>query len=74
MVQDYQYLNKWITKKKYPLFLISDIIENIGTKKVFTNLDLRYEYNNVRIKKDDEWKVAFITPEGSFELTVMFLV
>jgi len=52
--------------------LISDILENIGTKKVFTKMDLRWGYNNVRIKEGDKWKSAFTTPEGSFEPTVMF--
>jgi len=47
-------------------------LENIGTKKVFTKIDLRWGYNNVRIKEGDEWKAAFTTPEGSFEPTVMF--
>jgi len=69
MVQDYQYLNEWMVKNNYPLPLISDII---GIKKVFMKLDLRWEYNNVRIKERDEWKVAFTTPEGLFEPTVMF--
>jgi len=41
IVQDYWYLNEWIVKNNYPLPLILDIIENIGTKKVFTKLDLR---------------------------------
>ena len=41
MVQDYRYLNKWTVKNNYPLSLISDIVENIGTKKVFTKIDLR---------------------------------
>ena len=72
MVQDYQYLNKWTVKNNYPLPLISDIIKNIGTKKVFTKIDLRWRYNNIRIKEEDKWKAAFTTPEGSFEPTVMF--
>ena len=72
MVQDYRYLNKWTIKNNYPLPLISDILENVGTKKVFTKMDLRWGYNNVRIKEGDEWKAAFTTPEGSFEPTVMF--
>ena len=72
MVQDYRYLNEWTIKNNYPLLLISDVVENIGTKKVFTKMDLRWGYNNVRIKKGDEWKVAFTTLEGSFEPTVMF--
>jgi len=59
-------------KNNYPLPLISDMLENIGTKKVFTKMDLRWGYNNVRIKEGDEWKTAFTIPEGSFEPTVMF--
>ena len=72
IVQDYQYLNEWTIKNNYPLPLISDVLENIGTKKVFTKIDLRWRYNNVRIKKGDEWKVAFTIPEGSFEPMVIF--
>jgi len=49
-----------------------DVLENIGMKKVFTKMDLRWGYNNVRIKKGDKWKAAFITLEESFKLTVMF--
>ena len=47
MVQDYRYLNEWTIKNNYPLPLISDIVENIGTKKVFTKINLRWGYNNV---------------------------
>ena len=72
MVQDYQYLNSWTIKNNYPLLLISDLIDSIGKKKMFTKMDLWWEYNNVRIKERDEWKTAFLTPEGSFEPTVMF--
>ena len=72
IVQDYRYLNSWTIKNNYPLPLISDLIDSIGKKKVFTKMDLRWGYNNVRIKEGDEWKAAFSTPEGSFEPTVMF--
>jgi len=41
MVQDYQYLNEWMVKNNYPLPLISDIVKNISTKKIFTKMDLR---------------------------------
>jgi len=40
MVQDYRYFNEWMVKNNYPLPLISDIVENIGTKRVFTKMDL----------------------------------
>ena len=72
MVQDYQYLNKWTIKNNYLLLLISDVLENIGTKKLFMKMDLRWGYNNVRIKEGDKWKAAFTMPEGLFEPTVMF--
>ena len=72
MVQDYWYLSEWTIKNNYLLLLISDVLENIGTKKVFTKMDLRWGYNNVRIKEEDEWKAAFTTLEGSFEPLVMF--
>ena len=72
MVQDYRYLNEWMIKNNYLLPLISDILENIRTKKVFTKMDLRWGYNNMRIKKEDEWKAVFTTPEGSFEPMVIF--
>ena len=72
MVQNYRYLNEWTIKNNYPFPLILDVLENIGMKKLFTKMDLRWGYNNVRIKEGDEWKVAFTTPEGSFEPTVMF--
>jgi len=72
MVQDYRYLNEWMIKNNYPLPLISDVLENIGMKKLFTKMDLRWGYNNVRIKEGDEWKAAFTMLEGLFEPTVMF--
>jgi len=65
-------LNEWTIKNNYLLPLISDVLENIGTKKVFTKMDLRWGYNNMRIKEGDEWIAAFTTLEGSFEPTVMF--
>jgi len=54
MVQDYRYFNEWTIKNNYLLPLISDVLENIGTKKLFMKIDLRWGYNNVRIKEGDE--------------------
>jgi len=41
-------------------------------KKLFMKMDLRWGYNNMRIKEGDEWKAAFTILEGSFEPTIMF--
>jgi len=41
----------------------------VGRKKVFMKLDLQWDYNNVRIKEENEWKAAFTTYIGAYEPT-----
>jgi len=72
MVQDYQYLNQWTIKNGYPLSLIADILDGVGKRKVFTKLDLRWGYNNVRIKEREKWKTAFTTHIGAYGPTIMY--
>jgi len=47
-------------------------LDGVGKRKVFTKLDLRWGYNNVRIKEGDEWKAVFTTHIGAYEPTVMY--
>ena len=72
MVQDYQHLNEFTIKNNYPLPLIPELINRIGDAKLFTKMDLRWGYNNVRIKKGDEWKTVFTCHRGTFEPLIMF--
>jgi len=72
MVMDYCNLNDQTVKNSYLLPLITELINNMGSKKVFTKMDLRWGFNNMRIKEGDEWKGAFTMHIGSFEPTVMF--
>jgi len=72
IVMDYYNLNDQTVKNKYLLPLIPDLIDNMGNKKVFTKIDLRWGFNNVRIKEEDEQKGAFTTYVSFFELTVIF--
>ena len=72
MVMDYCKLNRQTVKNNYLLPLITNLVDNMGSKRVFTKMDLRWGYNNVRIKKGDKWKAAFTTHVGSFEPVVMF--
>src|SRR5712671_4803042 len=71
-VQDYRRLNEWTIRNRYPLPLIPQLINRVRMKRLFTKFDVRWGYNNVRIKEGDEWKAAFITNEGLYEPTVMF--
>ena len=66
-------VSQWIHKPNaYPLPLITDLMITLKGSKYFTKLDIRWGYNNIRIKEGDEWKAAFITNKGLFEPTVMF--
>jgi transposase InsO family protein len=72
LVQDYRALNAMTIRNRYPLPLISELIHQLREAKFFTKLDVRWGYNNVRIKEGDEWKAAFRTNRGLFEPLVMF--
>ena len=71
-VQDYRILNKYTVKDNSPLPNIKQTVADLVHAFVFTKFDIRWGYNNIRIKKGDEWKAAFKTPYGVFEPTVMF--
>ena len=49
-----------------------DIINRLRTAKFFTKCDIRWGYNNIRVKEGHEWKGAFSTNRGLFEPLVMF--
>ena len=72
LVQDYRMLNDMTVKNKYPLPLISELVNQLRGAKYFTKLDVRWGFNNVRIKEGDEWKATFRTNRGLFEPLVMF--
>ena len=54
IVMDYCNLNDQIIKNNYPLPLITDLIDNIKSKWIFTKMDLWQGFNNVRIKEEDK--------------------
>ena len=69
---DYRILNKWTVCDNYPLPLITNIIEHLQGKTLFSKFDIRWGYNNIRIKKEDRWKAAFKTLFGLYKPTVMY--
>jgi hypothetical protein len=71
-VQNYHPINKWTKKNQNVSPLIPQTIDRLSGCTLFTKFDVRWGYNNVCIKHRDEWKAAFLTPEGLFEPTVMF--
>jgi hypothetical protein len=70
--QDYRKLNAWTIKDNYPMPMVKTILEGIMGDDIWTKLDIRWAFNNCRIKKGHEWKAAFVTTLGLFEPTVAF--
>ena len=71
-MQDYRPINKWTKKNQNISPLIPQTIDWLSECTLFTKFNVHWEYNNVCIKPEDEWKAAFLTPKGLFEPTVMF--
>ena len=68
---DYRGLNKITRKNRYPIPLVGNLIDQLREAKIYSKIDLRAGYNNVRITDGQEWLTAFRTRYGSFEYLVM---
>lgn len=68
---DYRGLNKATIRNRYPLPLISEILDRAVGAQFFTKIDVKDAYYRIRIKEGDEWKTAFRTRYGHYEFLVM---
>jgi hypothetical protein len=71
MCVDYHSLNEVTFKNKYPLPRIDDLFDQLKGAKYFSKVDLRSGYHQLKIRKSDIPKTAFITRYGQYEFTVM---
>jgi Reverse transcriptase (RNA-dependent DNA polymerase) len=71
-VQDYCKVNKWTVQDIYPIPWIKQILESLHGKELFTVFDVQMGYNNILIKAEDWWKVAFKMPYRLYQPKVMF--
>jgi hypothetical protein len=71
MCIDYRALNEVTIKNKYPLPRIEDLFDQLRGASVFSNIDLRSGYHQLKIRPSDIPKTTFITKYGLYEITVM---
>ncbi|GJY25180.1 putative reverse transcriptase domain-containing protein [Tanacetum coccineum] len=71
MCIDYRELNKLIVKNRYPLLRIDDLFDQLQGSSVYSKIDLRSGYHQLRFCEDDIPKTAFRTHYGHYEFQVM---
>jgi len=59
-IMDYRALNGITVKNHYPISRIANLIKLLSKASIFTKIDLRWGYNNIYIRKGNEWKTVFI--------------
>nr|GEY98122.1 hypothetical protein [Tanacetum cinerariifolium] len=71
MCIDYRELNKLTVKNRYPLLRIDDLFDQLQRSRVYSKIDLRSGYHQLRVREEDIPKTAFRTRYGYYEFHVM---